>query len=403
MSEDENRIVPSPPQGLVVRGSRLVSRGLDDLSQPVVVCADASVNARAERLENANRELAERVQDLEQRLREINLLSEMVNRLQTCMDAEEAFIQIVNAAEQLFPKWSGALCIIGPSRTAVETVAEWGESAGGERAFAPDDCRALRHGKIQSFRRGEEAAPCSHIDPMEVMESLCIPLFTSGGAFGIMSLQMRVSPNQQELTPRFSSDAERQLAVVLTQQVALGLGNFKLKETLRKQAICDPHTGLFNRRYMEESLEHEFSRANRKKSSVAIVMMDLDHFKRFNEEFGYEAGDALLRTLGDFLKQSMRNQDIACRHGGEDFALVLADSSLPGALRVAEKVREKVKQLSVEYESKFLSAGTVSMGVAVFPEHGTTPSDVLRASRHALRCAKREGRDRVFPYQPKNL
>ena len=96
-----------------------------------------------------------------------------------------------------------------------------------------------------------------------------------------------------EHTPRSSGEAERQLAEVLAKQVALALGNLKLKESLKNQSICDPLTGLFNRRYMEESLEREFSRANRNKSSVAIVMMDLDHFKRFNDTFGHQAGDAL--------------------------------------------------------------------------------------------------------------
>ena len=195
--------------------------------------------------------------------------------------------------------------------------------------------------------------------------------------------------------PRTSSDDVRQLAEVLAKQVALALGNLKLKESLKNQSICDPLTGLFNRRYMEESLEREFSRANRNKSSVAIVMMDLDHFKRFNDTFGHQAGDTLLRALGDLLKRNTRGQDIACRYGGEEFALVLTDSTLDGAFKRAEILRQQVKQLSVEYDGQLLGAVSVSMGVALFPEHGSTMGDVLRASDQALYCAKREGRDRV--------
>ena len=182
---------------------------------------------------------------------------------------------------------------------------------------------------------------------------------------------------------------------MLAKQVALALGNLKLKESLKNQSICDPLTGLFNRRYMEESLEREFSRANRNKSSVAIVMMDLDHFKRFNDTFGHQAGDTLLRALGDLLKRSTRGQDIACRYGGEEFVLVLTDSNLAGALQRAEILRQQVKQLSVEYAGQLLGAVSVSIGVALFPDHGTTMGDVLRASDQALYCAKREGRDRV--------
>jgi diguanylate cyclase (GGDEF)-like protein len=214
-------------------------------------------------------------------------------------------------------------------------------------------------------------------------------------ALGIVSLQMRPDQEQQEPSSRSSGEAERQLAEVLAKQVALALGNLKLKESLRNQSICDPLTGLFNRRYMEESLEREFSRANRNKTSVALVMMDLDHFKRFNDTFGHQAGDTLLRTLGDLLKRNTRGQDIACRYGGEEFVLVLTDSNLAGALQRAEILRQQVRQLSVEYAGQLLGTVSVSMGVALFPDHGTTMGEVLRASDQALYCAKREGRDRV--------
>jgi diguanylate cyclase (GGDEF)-like protein/PAS domain S-box-containing protein len=347
------------------------------------------------RLHHANQELAEKVRELEQRSKEISLLSEMGSRLQSCKEASEAYTEISNVAEQLFPEWLGALCITSASRTAVETVSHWGDAAGGERVFAPDDCWALRRGQPQSFRRGEKKSPCHHIDPAEVTESLCVPLMAQGEALGIMSLQRKGNPEKQAAALSTSSEAERRLVAVLAEQVALALGNLKLRESLKDQSICDSLTGLFNRRYMEESLEREFSRANRGKTSVAFLMMDLDHFKRFNDTFGHQAGDALLRTFGDLLKRSTRGQDIACRYGGEEFALVLTDSSLEGALKRAETLRQQVKQLSVEYAGQLLGTVTISMGVALFPDHGTTMAEVLRASDQALYSAKREGRDRV--------
>jgi diguanylate cyclase (GGDEF)-like protein/PAS domain S-box-containing protein len=357
---------------------------------------DVTDRVQAEiQLHNANLELAEKVQELEHRTKEINLLSHMGSRLQSCKDVDEAFIEIGNVAEQLFPKWSGALCITSASRTAVETVADWGKTPSGERVFAPDDCWALRQGQTQSFRRGEKTAPCRHIDPTDVMESLCVPFMAHGEALGIVSLQIRGNQEQQEAMPRSTSQAGLNLAGVLAKQVALALGNLKLKESLRNQSICDPLTGLFNRRYMEESLEREFSRANRNKSTVAIVMMDLDHFKRFNDTFGHQAGDTLLRSFGDLLKRNTRGQDIVCRYGGEEFALVLTDSTLPGAVQRSEILRQQVKQMSVEYAGQLLGAVSISMGVALFPDHGITMGDVLRASDQALYSAKREGRDRV--------
>jgi diguanylate cyclase (GGDEF)-like protein/PAS domain S-box-containing protein len=357
---------------------------------------DVTDRVQAEiQLHNANQELAQKVEELEQRSKEISLLSEMGSRLQSCKNEVEAFNEIGNVAEQLFPRWSGALCITSASRTAVETVADWGKTSGGERVFAPDDCWALRRGQPQSFRLGEKTTPCRHIDPTDVTESLCVPFMAQGEALGIVSLQRRTSQELRECATRSSGEAERRLAAVLVEQVALALGNLKLRESLRNQSICDPLTGLFNRRYMEESLEREFSRASRNKSSVAIVMMDLDHFKRFNDTFGHQAGDALLRTFGDLLKRDSRGQDMACRVGGEEFVLVLTDSNLAGALRRAEILRQQVKHLSVEYGGQLLGAVSISMGVALYPDHGTTMGDVMRASDQALYCAKREGRDRA--------
>ena len=398
-SEDKNKIAPSPLQTLTKRESSLVSRGLKELTQPVGSGSDASGKARAEGLKNANQELAERVQELEQRLKESNLLSDMGARLQTCKSTQEAYIEIGNVAEQLFPLWAGALCITSASRTAVETVAGWGNAGGAERVFAPDDCWALRQGQPYAFQQGQETVPCFHIDPANLIESLCIPFMAQNETIGIVSLQMRANQDQMEPMARSYSDDVRQLAGVLARQVALALGSLKLKENLRNQSICDPLTGLFNRRYMEESLEREFSRANRNKTSVAIVMMDLDHFKRFNDTFGHEAGDNLLRTVGDLLKRDMRGQDIACRFGGRDFVLVFTDSNLSSALQRAEMLRKQVKQLSVECRGQFLGAVSVSMGVALFPDHGNSLGDVFRASYEALHRAKREGRDRVSPFR----
>jgi diguanylate cyclase (GGDEF)-like protein/PAS domain S-box-containing protein len=378
------------------RGDIIFDPKTDKPMKLVASVQDVTDRVQAEiQLQKANEELAEKVQELERRTNEINLLSELGSRLQSCQTADEAYVEISTAAEELFPKWSGALCATSASRTTVEAVADWGKTYEGQRVFAPDECWALRRGKPQSYRRGEKTGHCKHIDLAKVEESLCVPLMAQGEALGIVSLQIIRSQEEVEPAPRSAWEAQRRLAVVLAEQVALALGNLRLRESLRNQSICDPLTGLFNRRYMEESLEREFSRANRSKTSVAILMMDLDHFKRFNDTFGHQAGDTLLRALGDLLKRNTRGQDIACRYGGEEFVLVLTDSNLAGSLQRAEILRQQVKQLSVEYAGQLLGAISVSMGVAIYPDHGTTMADVLRASDQALYCAKREGRDRA--------
>jgi len=365
---------------------------------------DVTERVEAEiRLNSANQKLAEKVQELQERSKELNLLSDMVGRLQSCNKAEEAYAEVCTKAEQLFPQWSGSLCVTNGSRSSVQTVSDWGQSGHVDRVFTPDDCWALRRGQPQLYRRGEKGPACRHIDLRTVTESICVPLMAEGEAMGIVTLQMMGAPERQKLPLHFSGEAERRLATVLAKQVGLALWNLKLRESLHNQVICDPLTGLFNRRHMEEILERECSRANRNKSSVAIVMVDLDHFKRFNDSFGHQAGDALLRALGDLLKRYTRSQDIACRYGGEEFALVLTDTSLEGTFKRAEILRQQVKQMNVEDGGKLLGGVTVSMGIAMYPEHGATMAEVLRAADQALYAAKREGRDRVSTWTAESV
>lgn len=352
-----------------------------------------SVEAEA-RLQKANQELAERVHELQRRSQEITILSDMGSRLQACQNVDEAYVVITVAAEQLFANWAGALCVIRSSRTTVETVADWCSPCVRDRVFPPDACWALRRGQLQIFRSGQRSTICAHINAAEVTESLCVPFMAQGEALGILNLQ-RLRSDKGPATSSFSTEEERRLADVFAEQVGLALGNLKLRESLRNQSICDSLTGLFNRRYMEESLDREFSRATRQKSQVAILMVDIDHFKRFNDTFGHQAGDALLRALGDLLKRYTRGQDIACRFGGEEFALVLTEANLQGALQRAEILRQQVKELSVDYAGQLLGSISISVGVATYPEHGATMIEVMRAADQALYRAKREGRDRV--------
>jgi diguanylate cyclase (GGDEF)-like protein len=168
---------------------------------------------------------------------------------------------------------------------------------------------------------------------------------------------------------------------------------------LRQQPIWDHLTGLFNRSYMEETLERELLRASRKQLSLGIIKLNMDHFKRFNDTHGHAAGDAILCKVGNFLLKHVRREDITCRYGGDEFMIVLPDASRKVTWERAELIREHFKQFHLQFELQFegqnLEAFTFSMGVAVFPEDGSTSAGVLRSVDNALYCAKREGRSRV--------
>jgi diguanylate cyclase (GGDEF)-like protein len=146
---------------------------------------------------------------------------------------------------------------------------------------------------------------------------------------------------------------------------------------------------------MEESLERELLRAARNRTPVTVLMIDIDHFKRFNDVYGHEAGDFLLRELGALLRSQVRGGDISCRYGGEEFLLIMAETDLEASYQRAQVIRQEVTHLQVHYHGETLRKITVSIGIAGFPEHGESAARIVNAADEALYRAKREGRDRV--------
>jgi diguanylate cyclase (GGDEF)-like protein/PAS domain S-box-containing protein len=169
----------------------------------------------------------------------------------------------------------------------------------------------------------------------------------------------------------------------------------RVEEALRELSVRDPLTGLFNRRYLEETLNRELWRAARSQRTVGVIMIDIDHFKRFNDAYGHATGDTLLREVGGFLNKNIRGSDIVCRYGGEEFTIILPDATLEITQRRAEFLRHNAKQLKVQYEGEVLEALTISLGVAGFPTHGITGPEILAAADAALYEAKEQGRDQV--------
>jgi diguanylate cyclase (GGDEF)-like protein/PAS domain S-box-containing protein len=189
-------------------------------------------------------------------------------------------------------------------------------------------------------------------------------------------------------------DVERKLrnanSRLQTQLIEIGL----LQSQLREQAIRDPLTNLFNRRYLEETLDRELARAARERYSVCIMMIDIDHFKQVNDTYGHEAGDAMLKDMADALAGHSRRGDFACRFGGEEFVIVMPNINMDVAYERAEALRESLNSLRVPYGRYSLSA-TFSMGIACYPANGETRDSLLRAVDKAMYAAKDAGRDHI--------
>lgn len=339
-------------------------------------------------LKESNQKLTERVDELKERNLETSLLVQLGELLQTCVSIEEASRVIANSSQKLFPGFSGGLYLLNENRTLAETAAEWGGLKSAPM-FSPEDCLALRTGRVYELKGEPGELACPHFEHDGCTGTICAPMMAQGESVGLIHLRPTMNGSS------VLTEAKKQLANAVAEQTGLAFSNIKLRTTLRNQAIRDSLTHLFNRRYMEEFLELELRRARRSGRTVGVIMVDIDHFKKFNDTLGHEAGDTLLVALSRFLETRVRGYDIVCRYGGEEFVLILPEASLENSRKRAETLREEVKRLEVSYQDRSIGSVTLSFGVAVFPDHGASPETLLRAADTALYKAKAEGRDRV--------
>lgn len=350
--------------------------------------ADVTESKAAEQtLTDANERLIESLAEVEQRHQEIALLNSLSGLLQSCMNAEEAAQVIRELVPQLFRGRAGVVALTQAPQPLAEAVAEWGDPAGAQLVFTPADCWAVRRGRLHGATLDAHfGPPCRHVGTPAIY--LCAPLLAQGEAVGVLTLL--------DHTPGAAfSPGEQQLAQTVADTIALALANLRLRETLRHQSVRDALTGLFNRRYMEETLERELRRAARNRTPVGVIVLDLDYFKHFNDTFGHAAGDVLLREMGSLLKRQIRGEDVACRYGGEEFVLILPGAAVETVCVRAEMIRQEAERLDLQHAGHALGKVTLSLGVAVYPENGATPAALLSAGDAALYQAKRHGRNQV--------
>lgn len=337
-----------------------------------------------------------RLNELEQRDRDHVTLSKLSNYLNSCLTSDEACTVITSFGPQLLPTDAGTLYRIHSPRGNLERVAGWGEVQPEEKIIAPQDCWALRRGRLHWISEARSGLLCEHVTGAAepIFPCLCIPLIAHSETLGLLFLKrLQVAPQGSDGSAALES--KLQLAAAVGEEISLALANLKLRDTLRQQSIRDPLTGLYNRRFLEEYLVHERVRATRKNRPLSVIMLDIDHFKRINDTFGHDAGDAVLRRLSLELQGHVRGSDIACRIGGEEFALLLPEASLQIAYQRAEHILEAVRQMQLKHREQLLGAITVSLGVAAFPIHGETPEALIRAADQALYQAKQGGRNKL--------
>lgn len=349
-----------------------------------------------ERLHQTNEELILRLGELEQRDRDHLTLGKLSNYLKSCVSSDEACTVITAFGPQIIPSDAGTLYRINTPGGYLERVAGWGEIPTEEKLFTVQDCWALRRGQLHWTDGARNGLFCQHAtgSAESICPYMCIPLVAHGETVGLLFLQ-RLRPAATAPGGNVAPESKLQLASALGEEISLALANLKLRDTLRQQSLRDPLTGLYNRRFLEEYLVHERVRATRKNRPLSVIMLDIDHFKRVNDTFGHDAGDAVLRRMGLVLQGHVRGSDIACRIGGEEFALLLPEASLVTAYQRAERILDTVRHMQIKHRGQVLGAITVSLGVAAFPKHGDTPEALIRAADQALYQAKQSGRNKL--------
>jgi diguanylate cyclase (GGDEF)-like protein/PAS domain S-box-containing protein len=347
-----------------------------------------------EETKQSNERLNVLVKKLEEQQRQNVILTEMRDMLQACSKMEETAPIIMGSMKKLFPTSQGALFLLNNSRSDLESVVTWGNFPAGadNNVFSSDACWGLRRGRAHVVEDVNIGPICPHLVNTPPGPYVCLPLMAKGDILGLLHLKNAFSQNgsgNQEIADL------RQMAVTLSEYLSLSIANVKLSESLSRQSIQDPQSGLYNRRFMEESLQREIMRAERKKTPLGIIMGDLDHFKKFNDVYGHAAGDKIITEIGKLFKDKFRGSDIACRYGGEEFLIILPETSLGDTLKRADALREEIKKMEMVFQGQILGSITMSMGISAYPEKGTKMEDLLRAADTALYKAKQEGRDRV--------
>lgn len=353
----------------------------------LLIAAGASLLVSRYLISVSNRgklELEERVKD---RTEKLEILQNLGTQLTACRVREEVLEVIRLTTSMLMPDYTGTLALMRSSKNRLEVTASWNGQWQGELGYAPNECWALRtgHPYVVDSRVGKIA--CSH-SPGLTGRMTCLPLIAQGETHGVL---------------HFATDrsiawtaADHRLASAVAEQTSLALANLQLRETLRQQAIRDPLTGLYNRRYLLETVDHELGRAARRDRGLSLLMIDLDHFKKFNDEHGHDIGDFILSEFGRLLRLLIRTEDIPCRYGGEEFVVLFPETDEAQARLIAEKIVKAVREH--EFTCNHIAYGpiTISAGVAIFPKNGETMDVLMKQADNALYQAKDSGRDQVM-------
>ena len=326
---------------------------------------------------NAQTKLEGSLQQLQSETESGRLLNDLQANLQICINPPEAYEVLGGYAQKFIPDSAGAVFAIDSSRNLMGVMASWGDSLSPtQHILSPEDCCAMRGSRLHLRMEASHGLACRHFAGSIPDSYLCLPLAALGETLGILHISV---PNSDVFTPQ-------RLALIQQsgEYAALRLANLRLREKLHDQSIRDPLTGLYNRRFLEAALEQELHRSGRHHTGLGVIMADIDKFKSFNDSFGHNAGDIVLKEIGALFRRSVRTEDIVCRYGGEEFLIVLPDTTLESVRERTEVMRDAIEKLELQHAGHALGKITASFGISFSQDGVLTPDILLRYADEAL-------------------
>jgi diguanylate cyclase (GGDEF)-like protein len=371
--------------------TRLAAQDYDAIppeSNQVDEIGDMAQAIRIFRENGLERQRLEQERDADRTMRD--LLSRLTQRLQGCDNTADLVEVVRRFAPEIAPTFPGRLYIHDNHRNVMVQACDWLSPAYSRTEFPASACWALRRGQTHRPIGEMVDIPCEHLETTgRPVSTICIPLAAQGESIGMLYYEEPTNARADDL------DRTGKYLEMLAENIGLALANLRLRDVLRDMAMADALTGLPNRRQFDIMLQTLVNDAERNATPLTCLMVDIDHFKRFNDNFGHDAGDAVLRAVGTVLAESLRENGHAFRLGGEEFVVLMPGFSLDQALGRAMQIQRRIQDLRIEHRGKELGTITASFGLATFPDHGRADR-LLQTADAALLRAKTEGRDRIL-------
>ncbi|WP_341365813.1 diguanylate cyclase [Yoonia sp. BS5-3] len=352
------------------------------------ICALEDARAEAARAEKTANEVLTHERA---RKREVSLLAQMDEWLQSCKSLEELYEIVTAFMQKILPGSRGQLFIYSNSRDVLEQACAWQFDTKQDNV-TPDSCWALRRGRSYSYSNDQLGFVCDHVksattDGPSPEKFTCVPIVAHGDTVGLMHIEFLPGAESEDVIDPI------EFTIRCGEHISMAIANVKLRDELQDQSTRDPLTGLYNRRYFLDAMRRIIGQTANRQGNFALLSIDADKFKNYNDEHGHDAGDAVLEAIAEKMCALDAEGAVACRIGGEEFCILLPLADRSRATESAEELRQSIEEMRVKYIGGPLPKVTVSIGIAVYPTHGTDPKELIKQADLALYAAKDAGRN----------